>query len=146
MIVSGTEPESASAGDVLLPRPAATGSPAENMAVFFLFSTLGLRFVRRRPLGGRAAHWRPPFLLVGSQSLLFFLPPVLRAEVGPRPFNNATIVQPLRSSDPSVLFPRLSPSSSRYLPFRSSSPTPLYPFIPPSFLPLFLSARPLLRE
>lgn len=69
MIVSGTEPESASAGDVLLPRPAATGSPAENMAVsppffFFLFSTLGLRFVRRRPLGGRAAHWRPPFLLV----------------------------------------------------------------------------------
>lgn len=62
MIVSGTEPESASAGDVLLPRPAATGSLAENVAVspffIFIFSTLGLQLIKRRPLGGRfSCRW-----------------------------------------------------------------------------------------
>lgn len=63
MIVSGTEPESAAAGDVLLPRPAATGSLAENMAVspLFFFSffnawpSVGTAASPRRPCGALAS-------------------------------------------------------------------------------------------
>lgn len=159
MIVSGTEPESASAGDVLLRRPAATGSLAENMAVSPFFSPFFQRSALGQSSGVPSAavrHTGVPFPLVGSPwvdgEVLFFLLLVLcerswvRGHLITPGLCGLFAVLTLLSSSPFSLSLSLLATCRFACPLLTDSPTPLYPFIPPSLLPLFLSARPLLRE
>lgn len=109
---------------------------------FFLFSTLGLQLIQRRPLGGTLAS---PSFWLGPSRCCFSCRWCRVSGGGSRPFNNAAIVQRLRCSDPSVLFPRLPPPSSGYLPFGSSRPHRLsHPSLPlhPSILPSIISLSP----